>query len=236
MLESTTLRKIDRLGYDAPSVVPPMLVTLVLGVGQSHELVVSAVGANGLRRVPVNRVKTEVGAPVRPWEFRDYLKRILLLIGQHVQASTDTVVRIMFIEVLECVLCETHSLLIRMLLLKELLSGWIVISQYDLSRLPLNVYHLSITGYPSAILSLARAELRLGPHSIRRNILIEALRLLLTFHPGIVALLHPFVSHSLLLAQLTLGVHGDVPVVLKVGRLFSRGGACFCMARRVVDD
>jgi hypothetical protein len=143
----------------------------------------------------------------------------------------------MFIEVLECVLCETHSLLIRMLLLKELLSRWIVtISQYDLSRLPLNVYHLSITGYPSTILIRARAELRLGPHSIRRYILIEALRLLLTVHPRIVSLLHPFVVHSLLLAELTLGVHGDVAVVLEAGWLFGRGGARFRVARRVVDD
>lgn len=132
----------------------------------------------------------------------------------------------MFIEVLECVLRETHSLLIRMLLLKELLSRWIVtISQHDLSRLPLNVYHLTVTGYSSTVLSLARAELRLGPHGVRRNILIEALRLLLTLHPRIVSLLHPFVVHRLLLAQLTLRVHGDVAVVLEAGRLLGRRGA-----------
>jgi hypothetical protein len=143
----------------------------------------------------------------------------------------------MFIEVLECVLCETHSILIRVLLLKELLSRWIMpISQHNLSCLPLNVYHLSITGYPPAILRPCRAKVSLGPHSIRRNILIEALGLLLTVHAGVVSLFHPFVVHSLLLAQLGLGVHGDVAVVLEAGWLFGCGGAGFRVAGWVVDD
>jgi hypothetical protein len=75
VLEPTTLRKIDRLGYDATSVVPPMLVTLILCVGEAHELVVSGVSANGLRLVAVYRVETEMlsGHPACTWEFRDYL-------------------------------------------------------------------------------------------------------------------------------------------------------------------
>jgi hypothetical protein len=75
VLESTTLGKIDRLGYDASPVVPPMLVTLILCVGKAHELVMSAVSANGLRLVAVYRIKTEMLSrhPVCTWEFRDYL-------------------------------------------------------------------------------------------------------------------------------------------------------------------
>ena len=143
----------------------------------------------------------------------------------------------MFIEVLECVLRKTHSLLIRMLLLKELLSWRVMpISQYDLSSLALNVYHLTVTWYPSAILGLARAKLRLRTHRIRRHVLIEALWLLLPVHPWIVSLLHTFVVHGLLLAQLTLGVHGDVPMVLQTGRLLCRWAACFGVSWRVVDD
>ena len=81
----------------------------------------------------------------------------------------------MFIEVLECVLRETHSLLIRMLLLKELLSRWVVtIGQDNLSRLPLNVYHLAVSRYSPTVLRLG-AEIGLRPHSVGRNVLIEAL-------------------------------------------------------------
>ena len=138
------------------------------------------------------------------------LKRILLLVRKDVKAGANALVGIVLVEVLERILSKVDTVLAQILLLKKFLSCWVIsllgVGEDNFCSLPLNINHaISFASYASV---LTGALLMLMPD--RSALVRKPLRLLLSVKARIVTSAFHSLSSHLLLAQLTLCVHGNV--------------------------